>query len=163
MLFFKCVKLKHEIEEITAVITTIGKLGYRSEQEVKAAYCKECNVYYLHESDYRKLKEKGVLDCTIVERDVFAKHGKNALRYMKSESPLMQYGYNVKATTNLTDYQRQELLAGIIDAGILPSITVKSYLSLFAAQKRGIQMYENAVAKLNTSLHLSELCLNFYP
>ena len=149
---FKCVNKTHPIIELPAQISIINKNGNRSTEKFRAAYCAECNVYYIHESDYKRLKEKGILECTIVEKDVFAKHGKNAIRYLKSESPLMQYGYNVKATTNLTDYQRQELLAGIIDAGILPSITVKSYLSMFAAQKRGIEMYENAVAKWDADL-----------
>ena len=144
---FHCVHENHKVEDITGVVKIILKDGNIHEQKFHAVYCPSCKAYFVPEQIYLNLKKQGTLQCYVLEREEFVRYGKRAINFGSSESVLMKSGYNVKAQVGLSDVQRQAILSGVMSRGVLTPSQVISYLSLFAARKRGIQGYENAVAK----------------
>ena len=65
------------------------------------------------------------------------------------ESILMQYGYSVSATVDLSDKERHMILAALVDKGIVSKTGILSYLDFFISQRSRQTRYESAIAKWN--------------
>lgn len=111
-----CVK-NHNIEPIHAIINILSPAGTIYEEKIIAGYCKDCDVYFIHENDYSYLREQGVLLCRMVSLPDYHKEGHYIFDKMelRPESLLHQYGYNVNSTENLSNVQRQEILKRVVD------------------------------------------------
>ena len=144
---FRCFHKEHLVEEIIGVISVVNRHGKIIERKVPGAYCPECNCYYLLTSQYRKLKESGILLCQLIDGESYYKKGKLQDFNAASESLLMQNGYNVKANNGLTDIQRQVILQNIMNNNILTPHRISSYLDMFIAQKRNMPQYKEAILK----------------
>lgn len=153
---FRCVFEHHHLEEILGIIHIVKPDGTTMEEKVTAAYCQECDCYFLMRSEYERVAKKGILLCHMIEKEEFYKHGLN-LSHLAGESILMQNGYNVKANVGLTDIQRQTILANIIDNHILTASQIISYLQMFMAQKKGLPSYRMAVGKWDADLQFVRL------
>ena len=115
----KCNK-NHAIEDIRAIVELLTPAGSVYKETVSAGYCKDCDVYFLLEHDYKRLRQQGVLLCQLVERTTY-QHGSSVIFggvELKPESILHQSGYNVSSSDGLTDIQRHEILKRVIDAGL---------------------------------------------
>ena len=66
---------------------------------------------------------------------------------LSSESILMQYGYNVSQTKDLSEYQRQKILVMIIEHEVLSKNEIIGYLDFFIRQRKGRKIYKNAIEK----------------
>ena len=144
---FKCFYKDHLVEEIIAVVDVVNKKGEVLEKRVPGAYCPKCRCYFLLESQYKKLKECGILLCQVIEGESYYKKGDFKSLNMAKESLLMQNGYNVKANNGLTDKQRQIILENIMNNRILTPHAICSYLEMFIAQKKNMPQYGEAVLK----------------
>lgn len=144
---FRCFHKEHLVEEIIGVISVVDRQGKIIERKVSGAYCPKCNCYYLLTSQYKKLKENGILLCQLIDGETYYKKGKLQDFNAASESLLMQNGYNVKANNGLTDVQRQVILQNIMDNKILTPHRISSYLDMFIAQKRNMPQYKEAILK----------------
>ena len=144
---YRCIHAAHNLEDITAVINIVGRDGKVSPHQFRAAYCPECDLHYIMEPVYQDLKKLGILQCYVVEKEKYKKDWKKMRKEVPGESALMRAGYNVRAAVGYTDEQRRAILAGVIDGNVLTPAAIISYLTLFAAQKRGVPGYEAAVAK----------------
>lgn len=60
---FKCINSNHHIEDVNAIVNVIEKSGKRCFEEIKAGYCKECNVYFITNITYEKMRSKGIVLC----------------------------------------------------------------------------------------------------
>ena len=111
-----CAK-NHSVEPIHAIINILSPAGTIYEEKIIAGFCKDCNVYFIHENDYLYLREQGVLLCQMVSLLDYHKVGHHVFDKMelKAESLLHQCGYNVNSEENLTNIQRQEILKRVID------------------------------------------------
>lgn len=56
---FKCINSNHHIEDVNAIVNVIEKSGKRCFEEIKAGYCKECNVYFITNITYEKMRSTG--------------------------------------------------------------------------------------------------------
>ena len=77
-----------------------------------AGYCKDCDCYYILDTEFKRLKSIGMVLCRIIEHPN-QKSSKSDGFYgnLSPESKLKQLGYNVSETTGPTDNQRIMLLS----------------------------------------------------
>lgn len=125
----KC-KKHHLVKSVNAVVDIMMPAGTIISEEINAGYCSECNVFFILEYDYRRLRSLGILLCQIISNENYQKDqiiagGKLDL---KSESMLHQSGYNVGATENLTAVQRQEILKRVIDNNLYSPFDLLNFL-----------------------------------
>lgn len=66
---------------------------------------------------------------------------------LAQESMLMQYGYNVSQTEDLSALRRQKILAVIIDNRIMSKSEIISYLDFFISQRSKRSNMEIAISK----------------
>ena len=146
----RCTNRQHHIENIQAVVTVITPLGDLVTRQIPASYCRECNVYFLMENTYTKLKTIGIPFCRVTDHETWIKQntGVGCMKLAK-ESVLMQYGYNVSQKEDLSSMQRQTILQSIVENGILSKSEVVSYLNYFINQRinRDTDMYDVAISK----------------
>ena len=148
---FKCMHKEHSLQNIDAVISLVTNKGVITNTTVSAGYCQNCNVYFILESTYQMLKNKGTPLCRVSDEKTYL-NGSAYVNGMKlaSESLLMQYGYNVSQQEGLTETRRHKILAVLIDNRIMTKSEIISYIDFFISQRQGRPMYEVAVHKWST-------------
>ena len=152
---FKCMHNNHHIEDVKAVFTTISSLGTVNKITIPAGYCSTCNMYFIMESTYKKIKKSGIPICRTVDEKNYLKNNISGMHYngLASESVLMQFGYNVSQKDDLPAEQRRRILAAIVDNGVLKRNEVISYLDYFINQRKnqknkdGSLRYKDAMDK----------------
>ena len=129
---FKCMHHDHHLQNIDAKIDIIDKLGNIKHEIVSAGYCPNCNIFFLMESTYQKLKLKGTLVCRISDEKTYLNGttSENGMR-LAQESILMQYGYNVSQLEDLSSARRKKILAVLVDNDVLTKSEIISYLDFF--------------------------------
>lgn len=143
---FKCTHKDHEIENIDAIITIIDNNNSMRQITVSAAYCKQCNVYFIMESTYKNLKRKGIILCRVCDEKTFISNPYVGNMKLAKESILHQYGYNVGQGDGLSASNRQKILAIMIDKKILSKNEIIGYLDFFINQHTDTR-FELAVSK----------------
>lgn len=66
---------------------------------------------------------------------------------LAQESILMQYGYNVSQTEDLSSARRKKILAVLVDNNVLTKSEIISYLDFFINQRKHQSKFEKAIAK----------------
>ena len=143
---FKCMHSKHKIENIDASIA-IDKEGKKYFVDVSAGHCSQCNVYFIMDSTFQKLKKQGIILCRISDEKSYYKGGVVNGMHLAQESILMQYGYNVSQTEGLSELKRQKILAVIIDNNVLSKSEIISYLDFFINQRKSSSKMGIAISK----------------
>lgn len=143
---FRCCK-NHSLEEVIGILNIITPTGIKIIERISCAYCKDCNCFYMLDSEYKRISAKGILLCQIITYEQYCTMGVLDISKWSSESILKHNGYNVQATKNLSDEQRQVILQNIIDNKILSAHGIVSYINVFIAQKEGLSNYRTAVMK----------------
>ena len=144
---FKCMHESHRIQNIVGVLNIVDEQGIIRETKIPAGYCAECNIFFVLESIYRDLSAKGIIMCRISD-DMYSI--KNDYFYggkIAKESILMQYGYNVSKSNNLSSKSRHTILALIIDNNILSKSEIISYLDFFINQRVSMNNMKCAISK----------------
>ena len=145
---FKCTNAKHKVIDVRCSIDVMNHNGDIYSCKVPGGYCKECDRYFILEEDYRKLKEKGILLCKVVEQDFWVKQEKQIdYTSFKQESVLRLMGYNVNVLDNLTEVQRQKILMLIVDEGVLSVAEIRSYLQWLINRGNKTPRLKNACLK----------------
>lgn len=136
---FKCNK-NHNIETVQANISIITPSGTVERLLVSAGYCQQCKIYFILETDYIQAKNKGILLCRQITRDVYERCGDELFDGTKLnvESLLHQIGYNVNAQDNLTSKQRQKLLKLAIDNNLYSTSGLLSFLDWLIARNKKV-------------------------
>ena len=143
---FKCMHGNHSIKNIDAIVD-IDINGEIEQVKIPAGYCEQCNIYFILDSTYQKLKKKGIILCRITDEKVYMKGGSVNGTQLAQESILMQYGYNVSQTEGLTAMRRQKILAVMIDNKILSKSEIISYLDFFISQRSSMPNMGIAISK----------------
>lgn len=145
---FKCMHEGHALRNIDGIIQIINDKGEIIQSKVTAGYCPNCNVFFIMESTYQRLKMKGTPICRISDEKTYMKNSINAngMR-LAQESILMQYGYNVSQQEGLTGSRRRKILAVLIDNNVLTRTDIISYLDFFINQRKNQHKYEKAIEK----------------
>lgn len=145
---FKCLHNEHHVQNIDASIQVIDKRCNIIKPKVAAGFCPHCNIYFIMEHTYQKLKQMGVLQCRVCdEKSYFSNNMFMNKAKFAHESILMQYGYNVSQKEMLTDAQRRKILSGMVDNNLLTRNDIISYLDFFINQHHGQPKFEKAIDK----------------
>lgn len=144
---FKCMHASHKLENIVAAINIIDRNNEERQIRVNAGYCSNCKIFFIMESTYENLKNKGIPICRVSDEKTYMKnHSVNGMR-LAQESILMQYGYNVNQQDGLSSSRRQKILAVLIDKKILRKSEIVSYLDFFISQRQTQSKYQVAISK----------------
>lgn len=145
---FKCLHNEHKLQNIDAVINIINKDGEVTQTTVPAGYCPNCNIFFIMESTYQRLKMKGTPVCRVSDEKTYL----SGISFMNGmmlaqESVLMQYGYSVSQEEGLTSARRRKILALMIDNEIMTRSDIISYLDFFISQRKSLPRFEKAIEK----------------
>ena len=145
---FKCLHNDHQIRDLTGKINIINQKGEIQQLSISVGYCPQCNIFFILESTYEYLKNKGTPLCRISSEKAYLK-GIGNYNGMKlaQESILMQHGYTVSQEEGLSPARRQKILAVLIDNKILTKNDIISYLDFFISQKKSNHKFEKAISK----------------
>jgi hypothetical protein len=124
---------KHHLTEMAGEVEVCDITGTYFPCLFPIVYCAECDMYFMLEGTYKKLKQKGVLMCQVMDYTTYKKYGAYSptVAYWKEESPLKIRGYSVSNTAGLSVTQRQEILRSIYEGGLLPKHRILEYLDFF--------------------------------
>lgn len=128
---FRCRKNKHNVVDIIATIQVLEiGIGIKDEN-INGWYCNDCNIFYIDNVDYNKLRHKGILMCKNMVEDQYLKMKKNTNlnAFYSQESILHEYGYNVSEQDNLTDDERERILAMLVDMKVVSRESIKYFLN----------------------------------
>ena len=145
---FKCLHDKHQLKNIEGIISVVNSDGCIEKHVIPAGYCSECNLYFIMESTYEKIRDVGTPLCRLTDEKNYLQSNTNLKGLnLAKESVLMQYGYNVSQEEGLSEKKRRTILASLIDNNILTKNDVISYLDFFINQKKSRSQYEKAIEK----------------
>ena len=97
------------------------------------------------ESTYRELRKKGIIACRISDEKTYLSNSQKTMK-LAHQSILMQYGYNVSQTSELSETVRRKILSILIDNGIMSKTDIISYLDFFISQHKS-EKYHLAIEK----------------
>ncbi len=144
---FRCRHESHEIQDITALLDVSDKNGKIMTIKIPAGYCPNCKIFFMLESTYKRVKEKGTLLCKISDEKKYIQGKDKKQGGFATESLLMQYGYSVSEVKGLSQEKRHRILKFIIDNKILSKGEIISYLEFFINQRRTMENMKYAIAK----------------
>lgn len=149
---FKCIHSKHRIDPVTAIVPVIDKHGNLVKRKAAAGYCHNCNTYFIRESTYQSLKSSGTIACRVQEEKAYY-HGGKGFNDLADQSILMEYGYSVSSTRNLSPLTRHRILSMIIDNGIMQKSEIVNYLEFFINQRKyQSKNFDNAIDKWQSDI-----------
>ena len=153
---FHCTAGGHKLKDIRCRVRVMAKSGQISVYTIPGAYCETCDKYYILEDDYKRLKQKGVLICKVVEKEYWISPKKQNLN-LNEESLLHMMDYNVNAQTGLTKKQRWGILEMIVDEEVLTVTEIRSHLNWLIRRNRNNHNFDLARSKWQEdSNHLAE-------
>ena len=144
----KCIYEEHTLTNVKIIIKVLVSNDKVIDIIIPAAHCKECNQYIILKSDFKSVKQKGVLLCRVVDKtsEYFTKHSN--VPYLGTESKVHRLGYNViKQGYNYTFTQRKIILANIIENYGITQHEILSMLDTNISRKINLPNYADAVEK----------------
>lgn len=135
-----CVHEEHKKEELLVLVDFVKENGDILKVESKACYCEKCNLFFMRRHDYRLMKLKAGnarMLCQEIEQEKYYRNPDFSKYNLNDHSILNLYGYNVNAIENLSDEQRHEILASLVDRNILGKSRIASYLAYFIRCNEG--------------------------
>ncbi|MCR5676425.1 MAG: hypothetical protein K6G13_00125 [Agathobacter sp.] len=144
-----CNRKGHDCEEINARIYVFSSSAGMQEYVIDAYYCEDCKAYYISESVYNALKQKGNLMCQVFTPQSFEEYKKesNYGANFLPEGILHIAGYNVGQADNLSADERRKILEYIMESGLLKKNEILFRLNEFIKSKESIPNMELAVSK----------------
>ena len=145
-----CVTKKHSMEDIRARVRLVDVKGQEFTYDVPAIRCDTCGKLYILESEYQKMREKGVPLCSVVENIYWKKKPEEQEGWSEANpggSVMYTHGYNVNAYENLSEPQRQHILHVLVTEGILTKAEVCSHLDMLIKRASGQAKLEKALYK----------------
>lgn len=144
---FQCRNRLHSMQEVDALVDVLDNSNHIKNIKVAAGYCEQCNVYFIMDSVYQRLKSYGIILCRISDGKDYFNKSSSAGMHLSQESLLMQYGYNVSQVRGLSIEQRQKILALIVDNKIMSRNEIIGYLNFFIRQRKAMPKMQNAIKK----------------
>lgn len=142
-----CLVGGHSLHDIVGIVNVINSAGEIIEVEVPIARCIACNKYYLHDRQYKKLKELGMIMCRIKDKKAQYDIWKRNFSELNQESILHMYGYNVSSMVNLTEAQRHTVLRMLVERKILSRFSIIDHLEFLINLNRDKSGFDVAVKK----------------
>ncbi|MCI8983484.1 MAG: hypothetical protein HFG78_13970 [Hungatella sp.] len=140
----KCIYEDHSVIDINAVIRVATPLKI-IKVSIPAAYCKKCNKYIILKEDFKRLKEKGVLLCEVIDRT--SGKSNNSKEFYGDESRIHSLGYNVTKRQDYTYEQRKYILANMIENYDITKHEILSIIDMNIARHSKFRNHSEAVSK----------------
>lgn len=142
---YACTNKDHNLKRIKALVNVFS--GQKMfETTIDAAFCPECNKYYILERDYQLLRLRGRICCKVVEIDELLRSGLT-FNSWQEKSLLRIYGYNVNKNENLTQEERQRILSFVLENGIMTSYEIINHLEWQISTREGRLNMSDAISK----------------
>ena len=142
----KCRNKYHHLQDIQASITTISRSGTVSITKVPAGYCPDCNMFFIMDNVYRRIRNTGIPICRVMDEKTYIEDqlgsigdeliGRSSYDKLAQESVLHQFGYSVNQVDDLTAVQRHKILAAAVDYNVLTKTEIVSYLEYFINNRK---------------------------
>lgn len=111
---------------------------------IKAFYDSEYNFYYVDMALFKSFLN--IYGNPGIPVKVLSEKNFGSLNYIKDESILRAYGYSVSQNENLTDSKRQEIIADVLDLGLMKSKEILALLN-FLINSHKDSKYDSAKIK----------------
>ncbi|WP_432630929.1 hypothetical protein [Brotaphodocola sp.] len=144
---FKCRHDNHTLIDIEAVVNIMPFKGQKKKVKIPAGYCPDCKIYFILESTYQELKSQGYILCRVSDEKTYKKSDYFNNAKLAQESILMQYGYNVSQTDDISEEKRRSILAILLDNNLLSKTEIIGYLDFFINQRIRQTNMKNAISK----------------
>lgn len=141
----KCNNENHNIIDIIAKLRIVFPNGKIDFYYVPAAYCKDCNKYFMLKKDFDDVKKHGTILCEIIGTEKSLLHISSKKYQSTSESRIHQLGYNVQKGFGLTNNQREIILANIVENTNITKHEISSHIQRCINQHKKQQNYKDAV------------------
>lgn len=141
----KCTNNNHNIIDLNAKIRIAQTNGKLLICDIPAAYCKECDTYFVLKKDYKVAKSNGKILCPIIDLTQDGEKKNKGKNLSSSESRIHQLGYNVQRGSNYTREQRQLILANIIENTNISKHEIESCIVRPMMQHKTQPNYADAV------------------
>jgi hypothetical protein len=145
----KCINSSHLLIQINALVPIMKDDNIIS-LSFPAIYCQKCNKYYIYESTYNEMKKQGYICCKIIKIQELTnlEKSESSLFYnWHDKSILKYYGYSVEKSKNLSDVQRQRILAFLIENNIIDKNGIVNYLESFILLRKNNRNMKLAIDK----------------
>lgn len=142
---YSCTNREHKLTRIKALVSVMTHQSIK-EMEIDAAFCPECNKYYILEREYLRLKAYGQLCCKVVEFDELIRSGLTFNSWAE-KSVLRIYGYNVNKNENLSKKERQRILSFVLENHIITSYKIINHLEWQISTREGRANMRDAISK----------------
>lgn len=152
----KCIYSSHTLTPVNALVSIINQ-GNTKEYTFPGMYCVKCNKYYIYEGTYQAMKRIGYICCKVIklsELKQFEGNDKNNSLFdsWQSRSLLNLYGYTVDQNKNLTNKERHQILAFIIENNILSQYKIVNYIQGFIKLRKNNKNMKSAIDKWNEDM-----------
>ena len=154
---FSCMSNNHVLETVEVGVP-VSRNNHIRIFKIPMGYCKQCKKYYIFSEIYDELlkpyqKERNLLaKFRLPDNRIVGLEYASSSSEWKKESPLMQCGYNVNASEDLSEHARESILHDIIRFNILRKEEIKSYLNFFITNFSKRPNMEMACSKWRTDL-----------
>ena len=142
----KCTNNNHDIVGLDANIRIVQPNGEILIYKIPAAYCKECDTYFVLKKDFKIAKSNGKILCPVIDLTQEGKSKNKGKNLYSSESRIHQLGYNVQRGSNYTKEQRQSILANIIENTNISKYEIESCIIRPMTQHKSQSNYTDAVS-----------------
>lgn len=141
----KCTYDSHNLIDVQAELRVVLGSGNVINYFIPAAYCAECDEFFVLKSDFLNIRKVGIVLCPVEDRTYayLNSHKKNT--YYGNESLIHQLGYNVIKKYDYTDEQRQIILANIMENTSITKHELESHLNRCINQHKNSSNYKDAV------------------
>lgn len=141
-----CTNSSHLIIDVDAKLRIAPREGSIIIHTVPAAYCEECDTYFVLKKDYKEAKGYGTILCPIIDMTAQSLQKKGSSALSTSESRIHQLGYNVKRGNGYTKEQRQLILANILENTNISKYEIESCILRPMMQHKNQANYSEAVS-----------------
>lgn len=127
----KCIHNDHTLIPVLAhVLLDVSRFGAPSivEHQFKAAYCEECDSFFMSQLEYEEMREKGRPLCMVISEKAYKSQWDGSNFEWNDESVLKAYGYTVNKQDDLTEEQRHKILSTIVENGIMSNYACIDHL-----------------------------------
>ena len=143
-----CSAAGHDLVDIQVGIKIMKKDFSIDRIVVPAVYCKDCDRYFILESEYQDLDCKGRILCNVVEEDYWTSSINKDFSFLNPESLLYKMGYNVSSNNALSMKERHLILKAALNNGLLTRAEIVSHLDyLINRSKNRGASFDHAISK----------------
>ena len=142
----RCSSLNHKIKDVKICVPVLQENGNVSHITICASYCFDCKRYTILKDAFNRIE--GVILCQIIdETKQYDKDNNTEFEVEQNQSILYRYGYNVKSKQNLSQKQRQIILASLVESNILTRTEIINHLNTLIDRGSKIPNWKDATQK----------------